>query len=68
MDGAGVLSSSPDGGRSWVAVGDVGGPPEALAVDGQDPARLHVAVAGRGILVSEDGGATFRTRYAETTR
>lgn len=76
QDGAGLFGAaedgsvhrSTDGGRTWQAVGSVGGQPEALAVDtaGGD-ARLHVAVAGQGIVVSTDGGRTFATRYSETS-
>ena len=63
----GTVHRSGDGGRTWQRTGSAGGEPEALMVDtdaGQ--ARVHVAVAGRGIVVSEDGGKTFTTRYAES--
>ena len=62
----GVVQHSDDGGRTWIPRGTVGGEPEALAVpllDGVE--RLYVAVSGRGILASDDGGATFTVRYAE---
>lgn len=61
----GRVQASPDGGATWGARGDVGGMPEALAVDarGGTP-TVYVAAAGRGILASTDGGRTFTTRYA----
>jgi hypothetical protein len=63
----GTVHRSGDRGATWQAAGSVGGEPEALTVDapGGKP-RLHVAVAGEGIVVSADGGRTFSTRYAET--
>ena len=49
----------------WQLRGDVGGPAEAITVDETGQSRaLFVAVAGRGILQSDDGGRTFTTRYA----
>jgi photosystem II stability/assembly factor-like uncharacterized protein len=62
----GVLQHSVDRGASWVVRGEVGGEPEALAVTVLgDVETLYVAVSGRGILASTDGGATFTVRYAE---
>jgi hypothetical protein len=62
----GTVHFSPDGGASWVERGSAGGPPEAVTVDTRDGAEvLYVAVSGRGILQSTDGGRTFTTRYAE---
>ena len=64
--GDGTVHRSGDGGRTWQRTGSVGGEPEALAVDTDAAAvRVHVAVAGRGIVVSRDGGRTFEVRYAE---
>ncbi len=62
----GTVHYSPDGGATWPQRGVVEGDPEALtvSVDGQWE-RLYVAVAQRGILSSDDGGATFAVRYAE---
>jgi photosystem II stability/assembly factor-like uncharacterized protein len=62
----GTVHYSPDGGATWPQRGLVDGDPEALtvSVDGQSE-RLYVAVAQRGILSSDDGGATFAVRYAE---
>lgn len=62
----GVMQHSDDGGTTWTPRGTVGGEPEAMAVpvlDGAD--TLYVAVSGRGILASDDGGATFAVRYTE---
>lgn len=66
--GDGAVHRSEDGGRTWQRTGSAGGEPEALAVDirAAGAARVHVAVHGRGIVVSTDGGMTFTTRYAET--
>lgn len=65
--GDGSVHRSGDGGRTWARTGSVGGEPEALSVDtAGGTARLHVAVSGKGIVVSVDGGRTFTTRYAET--
>jgi hypothetical protein len=55
----GAVFISPDGGLSWEEGGKVGGPPAALAADGQD---VYVAVDG-AILASADGGATFTEWY-----
>ena len=62
----GTVHYSADGGATWPQRGVVDGDPEALtlSVDGQSE-RLYVAVAQRGILSSDDGGATFAVRYAE---
>jgi hypothetical protein len=57
---------SDDGGRTWQETGLSGGEPEALTVDtAGGAARLHVAMSGKGVVVSADGGRTFKTRYAE---
>ena len=62
----GDVHHSADGGDSWTARGNAGGPPEAVTVDtvGGDEV-LYVAVSERGIVQSTDGGRTFTTRYAE---
>ena len=61
----GTVHSSADGGMTWTARGTVGGAPEAMTVDDRGGAgTLYVAVSGRGILVSSDGGTTFTTRFA----
>ena len=57
----GVVYASTDRGQTWMERGDVGAPPEALSVDGED---VYVAVEG-AILVSTDGGATFTELYRE---
>ena len=57
----GRVHLSLDGGKTWRAVGDVGGRPEAIvasAAGGQ--LRLVVAVSDQGIVVSTDQGATFQ--------
>ena len=62
----GGVHRSADAGRSWTRTGSVGGPPEAVTVDARDGVTsVYVAVAERGILVSDDGGQRFRVRYAE---
>lgn len=62
----GVVQHSEDGGTTWAPRGTVGGEPEALAVPVlDDGTTVYVAVSGRGILASEDGGVTFAVRYAE---
>ena len=67
VDVNGAVHRSGDGGRTWARAGSVGGEPEALTVDSvAGTTRLHVAIAGEGILVSTDGGMTFAPRYVET--
>jgi photosystem II stability/assembly factor-like uncharacterized protein len=57
------LFRSDDGGTSWAKVG-MGVPPnddvEALAVDPSDPDRLYAGTHDHGLLLSVDGGLTFR--------
>ncbi len=48
----------PDG--AWEQRAALGGEPEALLVEGP---VVHVAVAGRGIVRSDDEGRTWRLRY-----
>lgn len=62
----GDVHRSGDGGSTWAATGSVGGEPEALTVEaGDGGAAVYVAVDGKGILASRDGGRTFAVRYAE---
>jgi len=62
----GTVARSRDGGRTWGASGTVGGEPEAAVVhDDGGSETVFVAVAGRGIVASGDGGATFTTRYVQ---
>lgn len=55
--GGSVLTADADG-SDWRAVGSVAGEPEAL--DAHEGV-LHAAVAERGILQSDDGGASWQT-------
>ncbi|MDQ3716896.1 MAG: hypothetical protein M3381_12930 [Actinomycetota bacterium] len=62
----GSVQHSVDGGASWESRGAVGGKPEALLADERgSELMLYVAVSGRGILASADGGQEFTTRYAD---
>ena len=62
LDSMGALHASADGGTTWVAKGQLGGAPEAfLAANG----KLYAAVHEKGILVSDDGGASWRVLYQE---
>lgn len=62
----GAVVQSADGGTTWARRGNAGGQPEALAVDTRNGApTVYVAVSGRGVLASTDGGTTFTSRYAE---
>jgi hypothetical protein len=63
----GLVHHSADGGATWTARGRIGGEPEAVAVDTSGGGeRLYAAAAGRGIVVSDDGGVTFTVRYRES--
>lgn len=53
--GGSVLAAGADG-STWREVGALGGEPEALDAHN---GRLHAAVAERGILRSDDGGASW---------
>lgn len=64
IDVRGGVHRSADAGNTWVPLGSVGGAPEAMTVDGRS---VFVAVSGKGILESRDGGRTFATRYAESS-
>ncbi len=59
VDRDGAVHTSSDAGTSWRPHGDVGGTPEAMALHPTEPGVLFVAVDGRGILRSDDGGGTF---------
>jgi hypothetical protein len=62
----GSVHRSVDSGRTWTRTGSAGGRPEAVAVDDRGAAvSLYVAVEGKGIVASFDGGRTFAVRYAE---
>ena len=62
----GTVQHSADGGSTWTRRGAAGGEPEAITVDVRDGGEtLYLAVRGRGILSSGDGGRTFTTRYTE---
>ena len=62
----GTVHRSSDSGRTWAHAGSTGGRPEAVTVDDRaGTVSLYVAVEGKGIVVSEDGGRTFAVRYAE---
>lgn len=56
-DGTVLTAASDDG--AWQPVGSVGGQPEALHVEG--PAA-YAHLAGRGVLQSDDRGATWTVR------
>lgn len=62
----GTVHRSSDSGRTWTPAGNAGGRPEAVTVDDRaGTVSLYVAVEGKGIVVSADGGRTFAVRYAE---
>lgn len=60
VDGNGDVSSSADGGRSFVRRGAIGGQPAALL--GQAADELYVALHDGTIKRSMDGGATWTVR------
>ncbi len=57
----GTAFGSADGGQTWTERGNVGGPPAALTVEGDE---VYVAVDG-AVLASTDGGATFAELHRE---
>lgn len=66
IDPIGLVHHSRDGASSWVERGRIGGEPEAMTVQADgDRDILYAAATDRGIVVSEDGGATFAVRYAD---
>ena len=60
VDAGGRVAASRDGGRSWRAVGDIGGQPAAFVAAGANDvyAALHDGTVKR----SSDGGRTWRIR------
>ena len=58
-DAGGGVHRSADGGATWRDVGQAGGPPAALAADGDD---LYVALHDNRVRRSVDGGRTWITR------
>jgi photosystem II stability/assembly factor-like uncharacterized protein len=57
-----VFAKSSDGGATWTDVRPEGLPSldiHGFAVDPNDPATLHAAVAGQGLYRSSDGGESF---------
>lgn len=60
VDADGAVSRSPDGGRQFKRVGEVGAQPEAFAANGGR--ELYAAVQGGEVLMSNDGGQGWRTR------
>jgi hypothetical protein len=59
VDGSGRVHRSLDSGRTWNAVGDVGGQPAAMSVhDGE----LLVALHTNAVKASTDGGRTWTLR------
>jgi hypothetical protein len=65
VDASGAVQRSPDGGRSWTAVGQIGGRPAAFASHGDE---LYVALHTNEVRMSTDGGRTWRwTRHLENT-
>lgn len=62
----GAVHVSVDDGRTWAVRGGVDGEPEAVAVGIVGGVRTtFVAVAGKGIVESSDGGRTFRLTYSD---
>ena len=62
----GAVHQSADGGASWTERGNVGGEPEAFAIDARDGKEaLYVASNEGGIVSSADGGKSFTTIYKE---
>lgn len=61
----GGVHLSTDGGATWTRQGDADGPPEAIASTEAQPLNVHVAVARRGIVTSDDGGRTFTELYRQ---
>lgn len=56
----GTVHASDDAGTTWSQRGSAGGAPEALTASGD---QFYAAVENK-IVSSDDGGRTFRTRYA----
>jgi hypothetical protein len=58
------VSRSTNDGRSFKVVGKVGGQPAALASRGDD---FYVALHTNAVMISSDGGRTWRERVAATS-
>ena len=63
VDPNGGVHASEDAGRTWVERGSAGGQPAALTAT-ED--QVFVATREGDIVESDDGGATFQTRYQAT--
>jgi hypothetical protein len=59
VDGAGRVHRSRDAGRSWEALGEVGGQPAALS---SHAGELYVALHTNEVKVSDNGGRSWRAR------
>jgi photosystem II stability/assembly factor-like uncharacterized protein len=59
VDGAGRVQRSPDGGRRWQQVGEIGGEPGALEAHGDD---LYTALHDGTVKRSADGGRSWTVR------
>lgn len=59
VDGGGTVHRSADAGRTWKEIGDIGGRPAALSLDGE---VLHAALHSNVVKASSDGGRTWRVR------
>ncbi len=60
VEANGGVSRSTDGGRQFRRVGEVGAQPEAFAANGAR--ELYAAVHGGEVVMSDDGGQSWRTR------
>jgi hypothetical protein len=60
VNGAGEVRVSPDAGKRWTALGDVGGQPAALMA--QSPSELYVALHDGTIKRSTNGGRAWSIR------
>ena len=59
VDGSGRVQVSGDGGRSWRALGSIGGQPAAFIAHGRD---LYAALGDASVVHSTDGGRTWTVR------
>ena len=62
VDPSGGVHVSEDGGQSWSARGSSGGQPAAITATAND---VFIATRDGRVVESDDGGATFTTRYEE---
>jgi hypothetical protein len=60
VDGNGQVSRSADGGREFERAGSVGAQPEAFVANGER--ELYATVHGGEVVMSGDGGASWKTR------